>query len=208
LDEESEVVVEFFYAIGVACVNAFTIYGSIYDEDVKQGRIGLPRKWTNTEFLQELVFDLLLPEQWEMHVRFIDRNKNNSMASSVAQSRLNSFSVKASKIAERYDLSCVSGRKTYLQTRNPHYITKDWMMSGYFKDRLDGLKHHWCHALRSATCQYCVYVWTHEFDKRQKRDFAYKQQNKYKIIRCLTCNVHLCSDCDMEFHIYSPPTLD
>ena len=72
-----------------------------------------------------LVFDLLLPEQWKMHVRFIERNENNSMASSVAQSRLNSLSAKASKIAERYDLSCVLGRKTYLQTRNPYYITKD-----------------------------------------------------------------------------------
>ena len=116
----------------------------------------------------------------------------------------------ASEVAERYDadLSCESGRKTYLQQRNPYYITKDRMMLGFFMDRLDGLKHHWCHALQGAACQICAYVWNNEMDKRQKKGFAYKQQNKYKIIRCLTCNVHLCSDCDMEFHIYSPPTLD
>jgi hypothetical protein len=127
LDEESEVVVELFY-LGDwnASVNTFKIYGSIYDEDVKRGRVGLPRKWTHAEFLQELVFDLLLPEQSKKHVRFIERNKNNSMALSVAQSQLNSLSATASEIAERYDadLSCESGRKTYLQTRNLYYITR------------------------------------------------------------------------------------
>ncbi len=112
----------------------------------------------------------------------------------------------ASKIAERYyvDLSCEMASKKYLQTQNPYYIMQDRMMAGFFKDRLDGLKHH----MTGAACQYCMYVWTHEIDKQQKRDFAYKQQKKYKIITCLTCNVHLCSDCDMEFHSYSLPTLD
>jgi len=122
---------------------------------------------------------------------------------------MNSLSATASEVAERYDadLSCESGRRTYLQQRSPSYITKDRMTSGYFKDRLDGLKHHWCHALQGAACQYCAYVWNNEMDKRQKKAFAYKQRNKYKIIRCITCNVHLCSDCDMEFHGYTLPTL-
>ncbi len=82
------------------------------------------------------------------------------------------------------------------------------MVSGFFKYRLDGTKHLWCHVLQGSACQYCMYVWTHEMDKQQKKGLSYKQQNRFKIIRCLTCNVHLFSDCDMEFHGYSLPTLD
>ena len=199
----------FNWALGVASVNAYKIYGSIYDDDVMRGRVGLPRKWTHAEFLQELVFDLLLPEQSKKHVSFIERNPDDTTPLSVALSRMNSLSATASEVAERYDadLSCESGRRTYLQQRSPSYITKDRMTTGYFKDRLDGLKHHWCHALQGAACQYCAYVWNNEMDKRQKKAFAYKQRNKYKIIRCITCNVHLCSDCDMEFHGYTLPTL-
>jgi len=166
----------FTWALGVASVNAYKIYGSIYDDDVMWERVGLPRKWTHAEFLQELVFDLLLPEQSKKHVSFIERNPDDTMASSVALSRMNSLSATASEVAERYDadLSCESGRKTYLQQRNPYYITKDRMTTGFFKDRLDGLKHHWCHALQGAACQYCAYVWNNEMDKRQKKGFAYK----------------------------------
>ena len=67
-------------------MNTFKIYGSIYDDDVMRGRVGLPWKWTHAEFLQELVFDLLLPEQSKKHVSFIERNPDDTMASSVALS--------------------------------------------------------------------------------------------------------------------------
>ncbi len=81
------------------------------------------------------------------------------------------------------------------------------MVSGFFKGRVDGTKHHWCHALPHPACQYCIDVWTHEFDTWQKKAFDYKPRNQVKVVRCLTYNVHLCSDCDMEFHGFTLPTV-
>ena len=190
----------FIWGIGVASVNAFKIYGSIYDDNVKEGRVGLNRKWTHAEFLQELVYDLLLPEQMKRHIAYLRNGDSNIVrASSVMSSCLYSLSATASEIYKEFDgdLSCESGRKNNMKNWNTYYITRDRIDGGFFKNRLDGTKHHWCHALKRAACQYCAYVWSHEMDKEQKKAFNYKQRNQVKIIRCLTCNVHLCKDCDM-----------
>jgi hypothetical protein len=83
-------------------------------------------------FCRSWCFDLLLPEQPKKHVRFVERSENNTMASSVALSQMNSPSATASEVAERYeaDLSCKLGRKTFLQSRNPYYSTRDRMIVG------------------------------------------------------------------------------
>ncbi len=55
-------------------MNSYKIYTSIYDDEIKEGRVGLPRKWTHAKILHELVYDLLLLEQLEKHLTMLMRN--------------------------------------------------------------------------------------------------------------------------------------
>jgi hypothetical protein len=58
----------FIWGIGVAGVNAYKIYDVLYDEQKKLKLPGLPPKWSHAEFLEELVYDFLLPGQTRRHV--------------------------------------------------------------------------------------------------------------------------------------------
>jgi hypothetical protein len=102
----------FIWAIGVAGVNAYKIYDALYDEEKKSKRPGLPPKWTHAEFLEELVYDFLLPGQTKKHVDLLRDIDNASLAASVRTTR--SFSMYGSagqSGEEEHDLSCVNGRK-------------------------------------------------------------------------------------------------
>ena len=99
-----------------------------------------------------------------------------------------------------HDFSCPSGIATYLKNNKVHHITKERMDRNFFNRRLDGQRHAWIHALNKHSCQYCHYMWANELDDTQRVTFMCKKQKKYKIIRCLVCNVNLCNSCDHEFH--------
>ena len=67
----------FIWSIGVAGVNAFKMYGSMYEEEKrKQANAqrrsgvsgGMPKKWTHLEFMTELVYDLIFPGQTAAHL--------------------------------------------------------------------------------------------------------------------------------------------
>jgi hypothetical protein len=191
----------FIWAIGVAGVNAYKIYDVLYDEQKKEKRPGLPSKWTHAQFLEELVYDFILPGQVRKHVDVLEDTDDASLASSIRKSRSFSlFGSQASGSTNEHDLSCATGIKEFLEKCKTHYITKDRMERNFFTRRLDGQRHAWVHALEQSHCQYCHYVWANEFDDAQKVSFKYKRQNKKKIIQCLVCNVNLCNRCDHTFH--------
>ena len=198
----------FIWAIGVAGVNAFKIYDALYEEEKKAKRPGLPPKWTHAEFLEELVYDFLLPGQTQKHVDLLRDIDNASFASSVRTTR--SFSMYGSMpqpAEEQYNFRCIDGRKAFFNKRKACHITKDRMDGAYFAQRLDGQRHGWVHALKKHHCQYCYFVWANECDAEQKNGaFKWKKQNKDKIIRCLVCNVNLCFECDHTFHGVASPS--
>ena len=189
----------FIWAIGVAGVNAYKTYTCLYEEEKKLHTQGLPPKWSHMQFLEELVYDLLLPGQTRRHVDVLRGVDDSSLAASARSTRsLSSMTGGPTEI--EHDFSCPSGVETYLNNNKVHHITKGRMDTNFFNRRLDGQRHAWIHALNKHHCQYCHYVWANEFDDTQRVSFHYKKQNKYKIIRCLVCNVNLCNSCDHEFH--------
>ena len=192
----------FIWAIGVAGVNAYKIYTCLYEEEKKLHTQGLPPKWSHMQFLEELVYDLLLPGQTRRHVDVLRGVDDSSLAASARSTRSLSLhgSMTGGPTEIEHDFSCPSGVETYLNNNKVHHITKGRMDTNYFNRRLDGQRHAWIHALNKHHCQYCHYMWANEFDDAQRVSFHYKKQNKYKIIRCLVCNVNLCNSCDHEFH--------
>lgn len=178
----------------VAGVNAFKIYDVLYEDEKKEGRINLPPKWTHAKFLEELVYDLLIPEQSQKHVDWLRWMEHNELSSSV------NITCSVPEEYEDTDLSCRSGVREYLRKKKTTSITRERMEGSFFQNRLDGLWHDWVHALEKSHCQLCYYKYTHEMDERQQEAWKYKHQNRWNIIRCLTCNVNLCCECDHEFH--------
>jgi hypothetical protein len=70
------------WAVGVAGVNAYKIYNVHWDEQKKEKRPGLPPKWTHVQFLEELVYDFLLPGKVRKHVDVLEGTDDASLASS------------------------------------------------------------------------------------------------------------------------------
>ena len=197
----------FIWAIGVAGVNAYKIYAVLHEDKKKSKRPGLPPKWTHAEFLEELVYDFLLPGQTKKHVDLLRDIDNSSLAASVRTTH--SFSMYGSARQsgeEEHDLSCVEGRKAFFKKRKASHITKERLDGSYFSERLDGQRHAWVHALKKHPCQYCYYAWANEFDIAQKKTFKWKKQNQYKIIRCMVCNVNLSCECYHQFHGVDSPS--
>ena len=128
------------------------------------------------------------------------RGVDDSSLAASARSTRSLSSMTGGPTEMEHDFSCPSGVETYLNNNKVHHITKGRMDTNFFNRRLDGQRHAWIHALNKHHCQYCHYVWANEFDDAQRVSFHYKKQNKYKIIRCLVCNVNLCNSCDHEFH--------
>ena len=51
----------------MAQVNAYKIYQYMWDEEKAKGRRDLPEKWSHAEFIEQLVYDLIFPEQTVVH---------------------------------------------------------------------------------------------------------------------------------------------
>jgi hypothetical protein len=191
----------FIWAIRVAGVNAYKINNVPWDEQKKEKRPGLPPKWTQAQFLEELVWDYFLPRKVRDQFNVLAETDDASLAALFCTTR--SFSLYGSKAGEssnKHDLTFMMGVKNFLQENKTHYITKDRMDTNYFSRRLEGQRHAWVHQSKKAHCQYCHYVWANELDDEQKESFKHKKQNKRKVILCLVCNVNLCCVRDHAFH--------
>ncbi len=99
----------FIWGVGVATVNAFKMYDSMYEEEKeKRGEqwstsgVGMPKKWTRLEFMVELVYDLIFPGRTCAHLWTIGELDDRSIR----------------QLDEDVDLVCESGRLKYL-AENP-----------------------------------------------------------------------------------------
>ena len=181
------------WGIGVAGVNAYLIYESIYDEEAKKKKGYMPKRWSHIRFLEELAYDLLFPEATKQHLKTILETENASLASSVRMSRSVSVSgaQKKQTRAGSYDLTSVKGLEKYLDDVKPTRVNEN--LGTYFPHRLDGLMHARVPSKVVEYCQYCYY-------KRKKRGEKKNLINRKRISRCLVCNINLCEACENEFH--------
>ena len=72
----------FIWALGVAATNGYKIYCTMWDEDKKKGRTDLPKKWSHAEFLEQLVYDMIFPQQTILHRDMLLRNDHELSLSS------------------------------------------------------------------------------------------------------------------------------
>ena len=183
----------FIWGIGVAGVNAYKIYETIYEEEVAKKTPNLPPKWTHARFLEELVYDFVFP----------GRSRTKSLADTASTgSSARSFSVsyRDGDGEDVYDLRSSGGRKDYCRNIKPKKITKTALEGGKFSHRLDGMRHNSIQARKSDHCQYCYYQYMNDVPESNREDYPELKQNRQGIRRCLECNVNLCPQCDNIFH--------
>ena len=80
----------FIWGIGVVRVNAYKIYEFMWNEQKATGRTDLLVKWTHAEFIEQLVYDLIFPQQTLAHRESLKMTTDDDEDSSVAAS-LSSF---------------------------------------------------------------------------------------------------------------------
>jgi hypothetical protein len=195
----------FIWGVGIAAVNVFKMYESMYEEEKERrgarrstSGVGMPKKRTHLEFLVELVYDFIFPGRICAHLRTIGELDDTSISSTRT---LSSFeSVKESQLDEDVDLNCDSGRANYLATKKTEVMTKKAMkMNDKWPRRFDGMRHASL-PLSARHCQYCLYQFKYELDDEQRKVCGKKYKNREHVRRCLVCNVNLCYICENEFH--------
>jgi hypothetical protein len=188
------------WGIGVAGVNAYKIYEVMYEEQKRLDKNSVPPRWSHARFLEELVSDFMFPGETSKHLHALQSLDDSTFASSVKSTRIFSlYGSNAPKIA--HDFSCASGCNAYLKAVKPHRLNKLRLSdAGFFTHRYDGQRHCYIPARPGDMCQLCYHTWFYEYDDLQKKDHSYKQRNRFRIQRCLVCNVNLCIDCDHSFH--------
>ncbi len=121
MDEAAEVVVVFFiWAIGVASVNAYKINECIWNEEKARLKPGHPKKMTQAEFHEQLVYDLVF-------------GKKAAAVAVSGGSSVSAFSHASTEQTGEYDLTSYQGVKDYLKENASRMITKERLESGYFK---------------------------------------------------------------------------
>ena len=192
----------FIWAIGVAGVNAYKIYEVMYDEKEAKKTPGLPPWWTHAKFLEELVYDFIFPGRSKNNVVIHPESMGNSDSSARTEaSSICSFAVfgQGNDCDEGvYDLRSSIGRKQYLQAVPTVRISKGALEGGYFRHRLDGMRHNWIHAKEADHCQWCYYQLMNEVAEEDRRHFTKSLRQNHRIQ--LVCHVNLCPQCDNSFH--------
>lgn len=186
------------WGIGVAGVNGYRIYEVMYEEQKRLDKNSVPPRWSHARFLEELVNDFMFPGETSKHLYVLQSMDDSTFASSVKSTR--NFSLYGSNAPKiDYDFSCASGCKDFLKAVKPHRLNKLRLSNGFFTHRFDGQRHCYIPARAGDMCQLCYHTWFYEYDDLQKKD-SYKERNRFRIQRCLVCNVNLCMDCDHSFH--------
>ena len=183
-------------------VNAYKIYEFMWLEQKAAGRTDLPAKWTHAEFIEQLVYDLIFPKQTLAHrVALQKANDDDEGDSSVAQS-LSSFGLGSTHRDDcrTYCFTDQAGIDEYLNKYPGTKITKSGMDGGQFARCLDRQFHCTVASKGGTRCQYCYYIWKHTYNSLEQETFNYREKNKLQTVRCLICNVNLCSICINEWH--------
>jgi hypothetical protein len=145
----------FIWAIGVAGVNAYKIYEVLYDEEDAKKTPGLPPQWTHARFLEELVYDFIFLGRSKKNV-VIDPELTGNLDSATEASSICSFAVFGQEDVRDegvYDLRSSIGRKEYLQVVPKVRISKGALERGFFRHRLNGIRHNWIPSKKEDHCQ-------------------------------------------------------
>ena len=190
------------WGIGVARVNAYKIYAAMWEEEKKKGRTDLPAKWTAGEFIEQLAYDMMFPEQTLLHRRMLERDEELD-ESSIEGRSLSSFGSNAGLQPEddrEWDFSCKQGIDEFLKEDPGRKLTPQNMKGTYHSRRIDGKFHGMVKAFPTMRCQYCYYIWKNEYDPSEQELYLFMQRNRTDTVRCLRCNVNLCTNCWNEWH--------
>ncbi len=151
----------FIWGIGVAGINTFKMYESMYKMERKRqknakrqsgSRGGMPKKWTHLKFLTELVYDLVFPGQTAVHLSTIGELDDRSIDST--RSFASFASVDKVQLEEEIDQDCVTGQAAYLESKAATPMTKNAMeINKPWQKRFDGLRH----ASLPVTDRHCQY---------------------------------------------------
>jgi hypothetical protein len=147
----------FIWSIGVAGVNAYKIYEVLYDKDNAKKMPELPPQWTHARFLEELVYDFIFPGRSKNNVVIDPKSTGNSdLSARTEASSIRSFAVfgQGSNHDEGvYDLRSSIGQKQYLQVVPMVKLSKGALEGGYFRHRLNGMRHNWIPTKEADHCQ-------------------------------------------------------
>ena len=157
-------------------MNVYKIYEVMYDEERKKhGRKNVPPRWTHACFIEELVSDLMFPEETAKHLVMLKNMDDSTFAESVrSMQRFLFYGTNAPKVS--CDLTSTKGRDEYLRNVKPHRISRKRLDSGFFVYWFDGQRHCSVPAGKNDMCQFCFYTWVHELDENQRKD----KKNKRK----------------------------
>ncbi len=125
----------------MARTNRYKIYKVMYDEELKKhGRKNVLSRWTHACFIEELVSDLMFPEETAKHLAMLKNMDDSTFAESVrSMRRFLFYGTKAPKVL--CDLTSTKGRDEYLRSVKPHRISRKRLDRGFFEDRFDGQRH-------------------------------------------------------------------
>ncbi len=175
------------------------VYEVMYEEEMKkQEQKNFPPQWTHARFLKELVSDLMFPEETPKHLAMLKDINDSTMTLSVRSTR-RFLLYGCIKLKVPYDLTCGTGRNKYLTIIKPHRISKFRLGSDFFTYRFDGQRHCSISIHTNDMCQFSLHSWMHVFDDLQRKD-KQKKRNRFRMLRCLVCNVNFCHECEHSFH--------
>ena len=144
----------FIWALGVGAVNAFKIYNALYDEEERQKKPGLPKRWTHRDFIVGLIHDMMYPRRRPRKSPAVSlsfsNDDNSSTVSSTSSVRSKRSRSSLSSVEEEEeedsdgnddDYNCESGWKHITKKYRSSTINDRKLNSNYFSHRLDGRRH-------------------------------------------------------------------
>jgi hypothetical protein len=126
------------WGLGVPQVNAYKIYQYMWDEEKAKERRDLPEKWSHAEFIEQLVYDLIFPEQTVVHQEALQEEEDDLSVSRRSLSSVSGTSLQEEEDRE-WNFSCNSGINQFLARDKGRRITKEKMNGSHFSRRLMGI---------------------------------------------------------------------
>ena len=194
----------FIWALGVGSTNPWLIYNDMYTAAKKDSRKGTPLlpKWSHCEFIKELVYGLLFPDQSRAQVEKSKAMSVKKFCDSVkTTSSMSLFGNTKSPLDHKWDFLCQARVDKYLDKVKQSTMNCMCMQSNYFHRRFDGFQHPTvCSIFQSDRSQYFYYQWVNEFTNEHKEVTKYMKNDQKNIWRFLVCNVNLCQFCESKLH--------